>query len=98
MKKSCLLVCLGLALGVGANAGYVSGNCYGVCGTDTGNGSVPNTPSGNPYSYVTTSGGATGDGTIPVGALGSETDGSTLTTGLFAANAGDALDFNFDYI
>ncbi|MDP9055681.1 MAG: NF038132 family protein, partial [Acidobacteriota bacterium] len=96
--KLALVLGFAAALAANANPVYVAGACVGVCGTDTGNGDIPNAPSGNAYSFVTTAGGVSQGGVIPVGSPGSETNGSTLTTGLFAAMAGDTLNFNFDYI
>src|ERR1039457_1615922 len=73
--------------------------CMGSCGTDTtGNGDVLPAPGFSSYTFITTTGGATAGGTIPVGALGSETNGSTLTTGVFAATAGSQLQFYFNYV
>jgi hypothetical protein len=73
--------------------------CTGACGIDTtGNGDVAPQTGFTSYAYITTTGGITGGGTIPTGATGSETDGSTLTTGVFAATAGSQLQYNFNYV
>jgi hypothetical protein len=56
-------------------------------------------PTGNPaYEWVSTSGGTSGVGILPTGALGSETNGSTLATPVFSATAGTALNFYFNYV
>jgi hypothetical protein len=77
----------------------VGWNCSGACGTLGPDGNVPLSPFNNSfYEYVTTSGGAWGAGVLPTGALGSETNGSVLTTPVFSANAGDALNFYFNFV
>jgi len=73
--------------------------CAGACGTDTADGSVTLSPAGSAsYEFVTTSGGATSVGALPSGALGGETDGSTLSTPTFAVTAGTVLSFYFNYV
>src|SRR5580658_9224952 len=60
--------------------------CVGNCGTDGVDGVVTLSPTGNAaYEWVSTSGGTTGVGALPSGPLGSETNGSTLATTVFAA-------------
>ncbi|WP_207541329.1 NF038132 family protein, partial [Sabulicella rubraurantiaca] len=78
-------------------AGYV---CAGACGTLGADGVVTAPPiGGSTYQYVTTDGGVNGVGALPgVGGTGSPTDGSTLTTPVFTAQAGDALNFAFNYV
>jgi hypothetical protein len=72
--------------------------CAGNCGTAGADGVVPLSPAGNSsYQWVSTNLGVTGVGVLPTGALGSETNGSTLATSLFAATAGDPLNFYFNY-
>ncbi|MGC1108227.1 MAG: NF038132 family protein [Candidatus Acidiferrales bacterium] len=39
-----------------------------------------------------------GTGALPTGALGNETDGSTLATPVFSATAGTALNFYFNFV
>src|SRR3977135_3866264 len=39
-----------------------------------------------------------GVGVLPTGALGMETNGSTLATSVFSASAGTALSFYFNYV
>jgi hypothetical protein len=73
--------------------------CIGACGSLGANGVVTLSPAGNPsYQYVSTFGGATGVGALPTGLLGSETNGSTLATSVFTANAGTNLNFYFNYV
>ena len=73
--------------------------CAGNCGTDGADGAVSLSPTGNSaYEWVSTSGGTEGVGALPTGALGQETDGSTLTTPVFSAPAGTALNFYFNYM
>jgi hypothetical protein len=70
--------------------------CMGSCGTLGADGVVTAPPSGATYDYVSTNGG------LVLGAqdlnLGSETNGSILTSVAFAANAGDPLSFYFNYV
>lgn len=73
--------------------------CAGNCGTDGADGVVKLSPTGNAaYEWVSTSGGGGGVGKLPTGALGSETNGSTLATPVFSATAGTALKFYFNYV
>lgn len=70
--------------------------CIGTCGTLGADGVVTLSPSGSgTYQYISTAGGVTGAGQI--GGVGG-TDGSSFTTSLFSANAGDALQFYFNYV
>lgn len=72
--------------------------CTGNCGSSGANGVVPLSPTGNSsYQWVSTNLGVVGVGILPTGALGHETDGSTLATSLFSATAGNPLSFYFDY-
>ena len=72
--------------------------CNGACGSDGADGVVPLSPLGtSQYQFVTTTGGISGVGVLPTGAVGGETNGSTLATTVFSAKAGDALNFFFDY-
>lgn len=73
--------------------------CTGNCGSLGADGVVTAPPSGSStYQYVTTESGLSGVGALPSGTLGGETNGSTLTTSMFSANAGDALNFNFNCV
>jgi hypothetical protein len=72
--------------------------CSGNCGSSGADGVVPLSPAGNSsYQWVSTNLGLTGVGVLPLGALGAETNGSTLATSLFSATAGDPLNFYFNY-
>lgn len=68
--------------------------CTANCGTLGPDGVVTASPQGGDYGYVSTSGGVEDSG---IG-LGSETNGSRARTGLFSANAGDDLQFYFNYV
>lgn len=71
--------------------------CSGNCGTAGADGVVTLAPSGGTaYGWVSSNGGVTMGG-LGLG-LGSETNGSTLQSTLFAAAAGQELDFKFDYV
>jgi hypothetical protein len=97
MKKLCLVAVVAL-LSVAASAGPIPAgwSCTGNCGTLGANGVVTLSPFGNPaYKYVTTSGGISGVGGLS--GIGG-TNGSVLQTSTFGANAGDALDFYFNYV
>jgi hypothetical protein len=78
----------------GAPAGWTG---VGTVGTGTPNGDVGTIPGGHTqYLFVTTDGGVSDGGNLL--GLGGETNGSSLTSPLFAANAGDALEFYFNYV
>jgi len=68
--------------------------CTANCGTLGADGVVTASPEGGTYGYVSTNGGVSDSG---IG-LGSETNGSQARTGLFSANAGDDLEFYFNYV
>jgi hypothetical protein len=77
----------------------MSWTCTGTCGSSGANGVVTLSPFGaSQYDWVSTNYGTSGVGALPTGALGSETNGSTLATSVFSATAGTALDFYFDYV
>ena len=69
--------------------------CIGTCGTLGPDGVVTASPIGGTYQYITTSGGPTGAGRIT--SVGG-TNGSEYVTNPFSANAGDALQFYFNYV
>lgn len=72
--------------------------CSGNCGSSGADGVVGLSPTGNSsYQWVSTNHGLAGVGILPTGKLGSETNGSTLTTTSFAAAAGQSLAFFFNY-
>ena len=72
-------------------------SCVGNCGTAAGsNGVVTLPPDGaNSYQWISTYGGANGAGELP--GIGG-TDGSSLTSSIFAATLGQQLNFNFNFI
>lgn len=74
--------------------------CNGTCGSDGADGVVTLSPTGNAqYQWVSTNLGPPGVGALPgVGGSGSPTNGSTLTTTMFSASAGDPLSFYFNYV
>lgn len=73
-------------------------SAIGNAGSGTPNGVVTAPPVGGPgYQYVSTAGGTSGGGRLGAG-FGGETTGSTLTTSVFAAEAGDTLEFYFNYV
>lgn len=50
------------------------------------------------YQWISTDGGVSGAGQLPVGVTGQETNGSSAETPTFTVNAGDKLNFYFNYI
>lgn len=101
MKKAFVIAFLAALFTVAAGAGTIPSGytCAGSCGTDGADGVVPLSPTGSAqYEFISTSGGVTGIGVLPTGALGHEVDGSTLATPVFAATAGTSLNFYFDYV
>jgi hypothetical protein len=81
-----------------ASAAVLPAGWTGVGGFGAGspNGVVTAPPAFGPdYAYVTTTGGISGVGSL---GLGSETNGSTLSTNSFAAKAGDTLSFYFNFV
>jgi hypothetical protein len=101
MRKFLLATTMALigTLGVtAAQAGPLpaGATCVGNCGTDVADGVVTLSPLGtSSYLYVSTRFGANGAGEI-AGVGG--TNGSLLTTPTFSANAGDSLNFYFNYV
>ena len=72
--------------------------CSGSCGSLGANGVVTLSPAGNPsYQYISTNN-STSTAVLPGLTKTSETNGSVLTTTLFSATAGQALNFYFNYI
>lgn len=71
-------------------------------GTNTANGVVTDVPGqapGSSYYFVSTNMGVSGKGALAgVGGSGSPTNGATLTSPLFSANAGEDLAFYFNYV
>jgi len=70
--------------------------CLGNCGTLPADGVVTLAPGGSPaYGYVSTADGVNNVGVLN---LGDETNGSLLRSSAFSANAGDPLNFSFNYV
>lgn len=83
----------------GANPVPAGWTCVGTCGTDGADGVVTLPPNGKTsYQWASTDNGVSGAGVLPTGKLGNETNGSTLATSVFSANAGDSLNFYFNYV
>jgi hypothetical protein len=79
-------------------AGAHAQTCVGSCGTEiSADGDITLAPGFSSYNYVSTSGGTTGGGNLPVGAPGNSSDGSTATTVAFTASAGEVLQFYFNF-
>jgi len=76
-----------------------SWTCTGNCGTLGANGNVTASPEGGNYGYISTTGTPNlASNGLNVGGTGTETNGTELRSGLFSANAGDNLEFYFNYI
>lgn len=78
----------------------VGWSCIGTCGTSGADGDVTAPPSGPTYDWVSTNGGPTlGSMDLNLGGTGgTETNGSILRSVAFAAEAGDDLQFYFNYV
>jgi hypothetical protein len=73
--------------------------CSGNCGSSGADGVVTLSPTGNSsYQWVSTTNGLDGVGVLATGAIGTETNGSTLATSVFSASAGTSLSFYFSYV
>ncbi|MEI4485573.1 NF038132 family protein [Frigidibacter sp. MR17.14] len=96
-KFLCSAAAMTLALSTGASAATLAGvgTYEGVAGIGSPNGVVTAPPIGDKYLYVTTAGSSfTGAGL----GIGSETNGSYLTTSAFSANEGSLLSYYFNYV
>lgn len=101
-KKGAALATVILMMGAFPNtasaipAGWTGTGSFGTLGA---NGVVTAPPNGDAtYDWVSTNGGVDlGDMDLGI-PPGSETNGSTLLTGMFTAAAGDALEFDFNYV
>lgn len=101
---------LGLTTVVAASALAFSGSvaaaplpagwtCTGSCGVNTAaDGVVTLAPGFSSYEWISTAGGPSGAGTLPVGPTGDERNGSFAQTPTFTVAAGDKLSFYFNYI
>jgi len=84
------------AFDTGIPAGWT---CTGNCGTLGANGVVTTSPEGGMYGYISTAGTPNlASNGLNVGGAGTETNGTVLRSSLFSANAGDNLEFYFNYI
>ncbi|HSY34820.1 MAG TPA: NF038132 family protein [Acidobacteriaceae bacterium] len=104
LKNSCRLLAGLAVLGLGYSGVALADpipsgwTCSGSCGALGANGVVTLSPTGDSsYEYVTTNG-SSATAPLPTGALGSETNGSTLATPIFSATAGTALNFYFNFV
>jgi hypothetical protein len=95
VKTTLWLATVFSAAGMALAAAPAQATCVGGCGIHAANGVVTASPLGGDYHYVTTFGGVDGVGSLGVG---SETNGSVFTTGSFTAQAGDSLQFYFNYV
>lgn len=74
-------------------------SCVGSCGTSGADGVVSAAPGGSDYQWVSTADGVNNGGALAgVGGTGNATTGSSLTSALFTAQAGDPLKFFFNYV
>jgi hypothetical protein len=74
-------------------------SCSGVCGSEGADGVVTLSPSGNSsFEYITTNGAGNSTAVLPGLTKTLETDGSILTTSTFAATAGQAVQFYFNFV
>src|ERR1700730_6010801 len=91
---------LGCLFGVASIYRIPSGwTCAVNCGSSGADGVVTLSPTGNSsFQWVSTFTGLDGVGALPTGALGMETNGSTLATSVFSASAGTSLSFFFNYV
>ena len=93
-----------VALAVSASAAFAAPlptgwTSTGNSGTNTAaDGDVMLAPGFSSYQWISTYNGLSGVGTLPVGATGQETNGSFAQTPTFSVNAGDKLNFYFNYI
>jgi len=105
MKVKLIVIVLAMGL-LGCLAGSAAADsipsgwtCSGNCGSSGADGVVTLSPTGNSsFQWVSTTNGLNGVGVLPTGALGMETNGSTLATSVFSATAGTALSFYFNYV
>lgn len=67
-------------------------------GSSAADGVVTLAPGFGNYQWISTNGGVPAAGVLPVGPTGQETNGSSLNTPTFAVNAGDKLNFYFNFI
>lgn len=96
MASTALALSVGVAHAAPLPAGWTTnGNAGSFTAAD---GVVTLAPGFGSYQWMSTDGAPTGGGTLPVGALGGETNGTTVNTPTFTVAAGDKLNFFFNYI
>jgi len=96
IAASLMAIGAGSAMAAPLPAGWT---LIGSGGTNTAaDGVVTLAPGFSSYQWISTTGGLTGAGKLPVGPTGQETDGSFASTPTFTAAAGDKLNFFFNYI
>ena len=107
MKAKSLLIGVLLGAGLLASAGNAAADgipsgwsCTGTCGSSGADGVVTLSPTGNSsFEWVSTVNGPLGTGAaLPTGALGSEKNGAILSSPVFTATAGQALNFYFNFV
>lgn len=82
-----------------ASALPVGWSCVGTCGEKfAADGDVTLAPGFTNYQWISTNNAPNGQGKLPVGPTGQETNGSFLKTPTFNVVAGDSLNFYFNYI
>jgi hypothetical protein len=95
LGRSTVFLALGLAPFLLAPPAHAA-SCTGNCGSLGPDGVVTAPPIAGPtYSYISTRNGPDGAGQIDTAG---GVNGSEYRTGIFSANAGDALDFAFNYV
>lgn len=73
--------------------------CNGSCGTSAANGVVPLAPGGgSAYAWISTYNSPSAASLPGVGGIGEPSNGSSLRSVSFTADAGAALDFQFNYV
>lgn len=95
------LAAAGFASNVSAAPIPVGWTCDGNCATNTAaDGDVTLAPGFSSYQWMSTNGGIGGSGGLPIATdlTGQETNGSGLHTSTFSVNAGDSLNFFFNFI
>ena len=114
MKRAFMTTASAAVLALAFGSGAIAAPTYGAptgwtgqggdqsYGTNTANGvvgEIPGQPAGSSYYFVSTVTGTEGVGSLPgVGGTGEPTNGATLTSPLFTANANEALAFYFNYV
>lgn len=96
MASTALALSVGVAHAAPLPAGWTTnGNAGSFTAAD---GVVTLAPGFSSYQWLSTVNAPSKGGALPVGALGGETNGTTVSTPTFTVAAGDKLDFFFNYI